>query len=165
LRAAPDPEVPPPDAPRAVAPSPSPSRPDLAGSGSPTHPFVISWPLLMAPQRPDAPTDAVDLPESITSLDGASVQISGFLAPPVQVETTRELLVMRNRWDGCCIGTPPTPYDCVEVSLAEPVAVRGKHLIQFGTVRGRLRVEPFLAGRFLLGLYRIEDGSVEGFGN
>jgi hypothetical protein len=119
----------------------------------------------MAPQRPDAPTDAVDLPESITSLDGASVQISGFLAPPVQVETTRELLVMRNRWDGCCIGIPPTPYDCVEVSLAEPVAVRGKHLIQFGTVRGRLRVEPFLAGRFLLGLYRIEVGSVEGFGN
>lgn len=109
--------------------------------------------------------DAVEIPASIRQLDGASVQISGYLAPPVAVDETGELLVMRNRWDGCCIGTPPTPYDCIEVTLTEKVPVRGKHLIQFGTVRGRLRVEPFMAGKFLLGLYRIEDGEVEGFGN
>ena len=138
---------------------------EITGAGSPTDPFKISWPLLMSPQRVDDPTAAVDLPASIKALDGATIEISGYLAPPVAVDETKELLVLKNRWDGCCIGTPPTPYDCIEVALAEPVRVRGKHLIQYGSVRGRLRVDPYLAGKFLLGLYRLEDAQVSGFGD
>jgi hypothetical protein len=42
-----------------------------------------------------------------------------------------------------------------------PIQVQGKHLFRFGTVKGRLVVEPFVAGSFLLGLYRLEDAVLE----
>ncbi len=172
------PVAPPPPSPPSLPPSPSPepiaridSRSirldgnfEISGAGSPADPFKINWPLLMSPQLPEDPTAAVAIPASIKSLDGATIEISGYLAPPVAVDETKELLVLKNRWDGCCIGTPPTPYDCIEVTLTEPVRVRGKHLIQYGSVRGRLRVEPFMVGKFLLGLYRLEDSQVFGFG-
>ena len=97
-------------------------------------------------------------------LNGAYVRISGFIAFPLIVTESSECLVMLNQWDGCCIGTPPTPFDCIEVRLDKAVPIKGKHLIQYGTIRGLLRVEPFSAGKYLLGLYRIEHGQVEGFG-
>lgn len=118
----------------------------------------------MSAQPPGGDDDALVLPPDVARYDGTHIEVSGFLAPPVAVDQTTELLVMRNRWDGCCIGTPPTPFDCIEVRLMESVPVRGRHLISFGTVRGRLRIEPFRVGTYLLGLYRIEEGTVEGFG-
>jgi hypothetical protein len=39
--------------------------------------------------------------------------------------------------------------------------VQGQHLFRFGTIRGRLSIEPFVAGTFLLGLYRLEDAVME----
>jgi hypothetical protein len=39
--------------------------------------------------------------------------------------------------------------------------VQGKHLFRFGTITGRLEVEPFVAGTFLLGLYRLQDAVLE----
>ena len=137
---------------------------DASGTGSERDPYRINWPLLMSAERGAAPDGAITVPSAITRYDGTHVEISGYLAPPVAVDQTSELLVMRNRWDGCCIGTPPTAFDCVEVTLAQSVPVRGRHLIAYGTIRGRLRIEPFRVGRYLLGLYRIEEGSVDGFG-
>ncbi len=118
----------------------------------------------MSAQAGEGPDGTLVVPNDIARFDGTSIEISGYLAPPVACEETSELLVMQKRWDGCCIGTPPTPFDCVEVRLEQPVAVRGKHLIQYGTVRGILRIEPFYVGTFMLGLYRIEHGQVDGFG-
>lgn len=137
---------------------------DVSGTGSTSDPYRVTWPLMMSAHNDAAPAGQVILPKYISILDGTSIEISGYLAPPVATDFTSELLVMRNRWDGCCIGTPPTPFDCIEVRLEKSVAVRGKHLIQYGTIRGTLRIEPFAAGKFLLGLYRIEHGEVEGFG-
>jgi len=137
---------------------------DASGTGSERDPYRINWPLLMAAERGAAADGAITVPPAIARYDGTHVEISGYLAPPVAVEQTSELLVMRNRWDGCCIGTPPTAFDCVEVTLTKSVPVRGRHLIAYGTIRGRLRIEPFRVGRYLLGLYRIEEGSVDGFG-
>lgn len=137
---------------------------DVIGSGSSADPYRITWPLLMSAQSGSNPDAPVRVPDYLKLLDGTWVEISGYLAPPVISERTRDLLVMRNRWDGCCIGTPPTPYDCIEVRLSEEVPVRGKHLIQFGSVRGVLHIEPFTAGNFLLGLYRIDQGEAQGFG-
>jgi len=135
-----------------------------SGTGSERDPYRLNWPLLMAAERGDEPDGSITVPDRIARYDGTYVEISGYLAPPVAVDRTSELLVMRNRWDGCCIGTPPTPFDCVEVTLSQSVPVRGRHLISYGTIRGRLRIEPFRVGRFLLGLYRIEEGTVDGFG-
>ncbi len=137
---------------------------DVSGTGSTADPYKITWPLMMSAQSGATPDGAISVPKYISLLDGTSIEISGYLAPPVACDLTEELLVMRNRWDGCCIGTPPTPFDCIEVRLDKAVPIKGKHLIQYGTIRGVLRIEPFSAGKYLLGLYRIEHGQVEGFG-
>ena len=129
----------------------------VTGSGSEQDPFTVSWSLLAsASESIDPAAGRMDPPPHIAFLNGQWVQISGFLAPPLWGEQTTELLVMKNRWDGCCIGLPPTPFDCIEATLAEPIKLGAKHSISFGTVRGRLAVEPFKAGAFLIGLYRLE---------
>ncbi len=173
--AAPDPQpaaappvqtVLPPDPKLAAEPPPqSAAQPSslFPGTGSTTDPYRVNWPLLKAADAGAQRDGSVIVPKDIALLDGTSVEISGYLAAPVARDETDELLVMQKRWDGCCIGTPPTPFDCIEVRLDQSVTVRGRHLIQFGTVRGVLRIEPFTAGRFLLGLYRIEHGTVDGF--
>jgi hypothetical protein len=133
----------------------------VSGSGSEQDPLVLSWPLLAsASEAIDASRGRTVAPPHIGFLNGQWVQISAFLAPPLWGERTSELLVMKNRWDGCCIGLPPTPFDCIEAALAAPITLGAKHSISFGTVRGRLVVEPFAAGAFLIGLYRLEDASV-----
>lgn len=134
------------------------------GTGSERDPYRLNWPILMAAERSVGADGDITVPSNIARYDGTHVEISGYLAPPVAVDQTSELLVMRNRWDGCCIGTPPTAFDCIEVALSQSVSVRGRHLISYGTIRGRMRIEPFRVGRFLLALYRIEEGTVDGFG-
>ena len=137
---------------------------DISGTGSISDPYKITWPLMLSAQSGMGSDGVIAVPKYISLLDGTSIEISGYLAPPVARDLTEELLVMRNRWDGCCIGTPPTPFDCIEVRLDKAIPIKGKHLIQYGTIRGILRVEPFSAGKYLLGLYRIEHGQVEGSG-
>lgn len=134
----------------------------VPGSGSEQDPFVLTWPLLAsASDTLDPASGRLVPPPHITFLSGQWVQISAFLAPPLWGEKTSELLVMKNRWDGCCIGLPPTPFDCIEASLAAPITLGAKHSISFGTVRGRLVVEPFTAGSFLIGLYRLESAQID----
>ncbi|MFM8784223.1 MAG: hypothetical protein ACKOFI_03525 [Phycisphaerales bacterium] len=36
-----------------------------------------------------------------------------------------------------------------------------EQLFRFGTITGRLEVEPFVAGSFLLGLYRLQEAVME----
>ncbi|MFM7807167.1 MAG: hypothetical protein ACKPEA_04455, partial [Planctomycetota bacterium] len=135
----------------------------LTGSGSEQDPFVIGWPLLFsASETIDAATGAMTAPGHIDFLNGQWVQISGFLAPPLWGVQTSELLVMKNRWDGCCIGLPPTAFDCIEAQLAEPMKLGAQHSISFGVMRGRLLVQPFSAGGFLIGLYRLEAARIDG---
>ncbi|NBV63301.1 MAG: hypothetical protein EBR71_02290, partial [Planctomycetes bacterium] len=111
----------------------------LTGSGSEQDPFVIGWPLLFsANETIDAKADRLAVPPRIDFLNGQWVQISGFLAPPLWGVQTKELLVMKNRWDGCCIGLPPTPFDCIEAELATPIKLGAQHTISFGVIRGRL---------------------------
>jgi hypothetical protein len=68
---------------------------------------------------------------------------------------------MLNQWDGCCIGVPPTPYDAIEVRLASEIRGWTKHTINFGSIEGILRVEPYLVENWLVGLYLIEDGKLD----
>ncbi|MFM1830404.1 MAG: hypothetical protein RLZZ558_744 [Planctomycetota bacterium] len=133
----------------------------MLGAGTQADPFRISWPLLAsAGEVIDVKAGRLQPPPQIDFLNGQWVQIDAYLAPPLWGEETRELLVMFNRWDGCCIGLPPTALDCIEASLAEPLKLGQQHSISFGTVRGRLVVEPFATGGFLLGLYRLEEASL-----
>jgi len=142
----------------------------ILGSGSENDPFRIGWPLLISasetidttPVKSTGGNNAVRItpPKRVDFLNGQWVQVNGFLAPPLWGEQTSELLVMKNRWDGCCIGLPPTAFDCIEATLRAPVKLGQKHSISFGTLRGQLKVEPFVAGGFLIGLYRLEDAMI-----
>ena len=68
---------------------------------------------------------------------------------------------MRNASDGCCIGVTPTPYDAIEVTLAEPMTDSTRFGNLYGSIEGIFKVDPFMRRDWLLGLYRIEGGSVE----
>ena len=134
----------------------------IRGSGTEADPYQVSWELLASSsQGVDAAAGHYEIPGRIADLRGAWVRISGYWAPPLQVHEAREAMVMLNKWDGCCIGLPPTPFDSIEASFVQPIAVKGKHLFRFGTFKGRLAVEPFVAGTFLLGLYRLQDAVLE----
>ena len=80
------------------------------------------------------------------------------LFPLMSLETT-EVLLMRNQWDGCCIGVPPTPYDAVEVKLAKP-ADRRDSLVSFVTLEGVLDVDPYVNRDFLLGLFTMSEAAL-----
>lgn len=154
----PPPPPPPPAAPKAPA-IPADAAPTL-GRGTEAEPFRINWDLLALGRDAVRDDGSLALPPGLLAVDGAWIEIDGYFAAPLAVETTRELLVMLNRWDGCCIGVPPTAFDCIETTLAEPIELRGRHQIRFGPVRGVLRIEPFRVGDLLLGLYRLESASL-----
>jgi hypothetical protein len=134
----------------------------VRGKGTESDPFQITWDMLAsASVGVDAAAGKYVLPGRIADLRGAWVRISGYWAPPLQVFEAKEAMVMLNKWDGCCIGLPPTPFDSIEAAFAAPIAVKGMHVYRYGTIKGRMQVEPFAAGSFLLGLYRLEDAVME----
>jgi hypothetical protein len=136
---------------------------EIRGAGTQADPYVVSWGCLASAQDTYVPRlQENDLPQRIAMLDGAWVRIEGYLAFPLMVSETKELLVMLNQWDGCCIGVPPTPYDAIEVKLQEPAKRGGKHAtFNFGAVEGRLKVEPYLVESWLVGLYLLEDAQLK----
>ncbi len=134
----------------------------ITGNGRVDDPYRISWELLTsASSTIDPTTHALTPPPWVRLLDGTSIEISGYYSTALRVSSARNLLLTLNRWDGCCIGLPPTPFDAIDMTMREPIPMPGLHLFRFGTFRGRLVVEPFETGGFLLGLYRLEDATFE----
>lgn len=126
----------------------------VTGAGTRQDPYVLPWELLASANKTFNPSRGrLVLPERVTMFDGSWVVLEGNLAIPFAERYVSELLMMRHPWDGCCLGVPPTPYDAIEVSLAAPLSSRP----QFGRVLGKLRVEPFVRGQWLYGLYVMED--------
>ena len=138
---------------------------EIRGEGTATKPYRVSWECLASASETYVPRlQQREIPQRIAMLDGKVVEVEGYLAFPLMVSETKELLVMLNQWDGCCIGVPPTPYDAVEVKLTEPAKRGGKHAsFNFGGVRGTLKVDPYLVENWLVGLYVMENAQmVEG---
>lgn len=142
-----------------------PSAPSAAtmppGAGTERQPFRVSWELLGQASghvRGDGTFDA--MPRTLELLGGTWIELSGYYAPAIIAPSTDELVLMLNRWDGCCIGLPPTPYDSALVKTRTPIDFSLQHQIRFGTLRGRLVLEPFALGGLVLGLYRIEDAEL-----
>ena len=138
---------------------------EIRGEGTAERPYRVSWECLASASESYIPRlSEHDLPQRVAMLDGAWVQVEGYLAFPLMVSETKELLVMLNQWDGCCIGVPPTPYDAIEVKLLEPAKRSGAHAtFNFGGVKGKLKIDPYLVENWLVGLYLLEDASmVEG---
>lgn len=125
----------------------------VRGSGTEADPYVLPWSLMMSASETFNPSRGkLVLPERVTMFDGKWVRFEGNLAIPFAERFVRELLMMQHPWDGCCLGVPPTPYDAIEVALAAPIESRP----QFGVVSGRLKVDPFVRGQWLYGMYLME---------
>lgn len=134
----------------------------LRGNGTERDPYTISWELLASARSTiDAAKGELDPPAHIELLDGAWVRLDGYYSSPLLEETVDEVLLTLNRWDGCCIGLPPTPFDCIETGLRKPINMRSRHLVRFGTVTGRMKVRPFAIGNWLMGLYQLEDATLD----
>lgn len=134
----------------------------IKGKGTREDPYLVSWPLLISASETYQPRlGERGIPQRVALLDGKWVRISGFVAFPIVAADPRELLVMLNQWDGCCIGVPPTPFDAIEVRLAAPPGHRLTRIALYGSVTGRLSVEPYLADNWLIGLYLMDDALLE----
>jgi hypothetical protein len=133
----------------------------ISGDGSAETPYEVSWEFLSSAQDSYVPRlGEKKIPARIAFLSGKRVRISGYLAFPLVAPTSSECLVMLNQWDGCCIGIPPTPYDAIEVKLAQELKGWKKHTLNFGAVEGTLKVEPYLVENWLVGLYLLESAKV-----
>lgn len=129
----------------------------VTGSGTQADPYLLPWELLMSAGETFNPARGkLVLPERVLLFDGRWVRFEGNLAIPFAERFISELLLMQHPWDGCCLGVPPTPYDAIEVSLAAPIESRP----QFGVVTGRLKVDPFVRGKWLYGMYLMESASL-----
>ncbi len=136
----------------------------VKGAGTEASPYELPWDLMASAGRSYAPEKGLtQLPAWAMELDGKWVRVRGYLLLPVMAADTKELLVMLNQWDGCCIGVPPSPYDAAEVRLSRSVdeSVGGAGFVNYGTIKGKLDVDPYIVGGWLLGLYVIEGAEVE----
>jgi hypothetical protein len=129
----------------------------IKGDGSATRPYVLNWESLRAVEKMYNPKKGKDqLPDWLDLLDGKQVQIEGHTLVPVIATTTRELIVMMNPWDGCCIGIPPSPYDAIEVTLDHDVDF-GNSAVGFGQVEGVFILDPYVVDGWVLGIFIIEE--------
>ncbi len=133
----------------------------IRGAGTEADPYEVSWELLVSASETYQPRLGKSrLPERIALLNGKYVRVTGYVAFPVMAMEQNELLSMRNMWDGCCIGVPPTPYDAIEVKLKN--AATGKErFTAFGVLEGLFKVDPYVKGNWLLGLYLMEQAQIK----
>lgn len=133
----------------------------IPGSGTKADPYVVDFDTLVAVEQSYSPRDEgkTEVPAWIKQLDGKHVSITGFIAFPFLAATAEECMVMLNQWDGCCIGVPPTPYDAVEVQLADSLDLQ-KGIPNYGTINGVFRTDPYLVNGWLIGLYIMEDAEL-----
>lgn len=135
----------------------------IRGEGTAAKPYVVPWDLLVSAQDTYQPRlGKTEVPERIAMLDGKQVKITGYIAFPLMVSQANELLLMMNQWDGCCVGVPPTPYDGIEVRLSRAVpASSGINVFHYGSITGTFKVDPYIVNNWLVGLFMIEEASLE----
>ena len=133
----------------------------IPGAGTQANPYRVEWDLLASAAQSYRPNlNERKIPQRIAALDGAWVEVSGYVAFPLPQDTS-EMIVMLNQWDGCCIGVPPTPYDAIEVKLDEAAQPGQRHTLKYGTVTGEFVVEPYLIENWLVGLYLMNNAKVK----
>lgn len=132
----------------------------VRGTGSASDPLIVPWELLVSASESYRPRSGLkEMPRRVADLKGKHVRVTGYALFPLMSLETTEVLLMRNQWDGCCIGVPPTPYDAVEVKLAKP-ADRKDSLVSFVTLEGVLDVDPYVNRDFLLGLFTMSEAAL-----
>ncbi|MEI6023959.1 MAG: DUF3299 domain-containing protein [Phycisphaerales bacterium] len=134
----------------------------ITGAGTMEDPYRVTWECLTSASQTYIPRlQQNNIPQRVAMLDGKWIRIEGYMAFPLMLQESSEILAMLNQWDGCCIGVPPTPYDAIEVKLSVPVKPGRRHTYNFGTVTGKFKVDPYLVENWLVGLYQLESASLQ----
>ena len=133
----------------------------IAGKGTKEEPYALPWEFLVALREAYSPREGRKaIPDHFAYFEGTYIQIRGYLQFPLASPEPTECLVMLNQWDGCCIGVPPTPYDAIEVALSVPATQAEKFAVE-GRIVGKLDIDPYLVGNWLIGLYLLGDATVD----
>jgi hypothetical protein len=133
----------------------------VTGSGTQRDPYVLPWSLIESAQETYNPRlGKLRIPQRLAVFDGTYVRISGYIAFPITTSDPKEMLVMLNQWDGCCIGVPPTAYDAIEVRLLRGASTAERAAVH-GTLTGRFKIEPYEDSGWLLGLYILDEGELQ----
>lgn len=133
----------------------------IAGKGTKEEPYALPWDFLVAIREAYSPREGRKaIPDHFAFFEGKYVAISGYLQFPLASPEPTECLIMLNQWDGCCIGVPPTPYDAIEVALSVPATQAEKFAVE-GRIVGKLDIDPYLVGNWLIGLYLLGDGTLD----
>lgn len=132
----------------------------VPGDGTAESPYRVPWDVLASASRTYNPrAGQTELPAWTAALDDKQIVITGFPLFPVLTGSADEGLVMLNEWDGCCIGIPPTPFDCIEVRFTEAVDLARGSPRQM-TLAGRFEADPYIVQNWLVGLYLLHDAKV-----
>ena len=130
----------------------------VKGEGTKEKPYEITWELLTSvDQSFDPHAGKNKIPNRIAMLQDKYVKFGGYIAFPMNMQQPKELLLMLNQWDGCCIGVPPTPYDAIEVTLNKSVTGEDRFSTT-GSVVGKMGIKPYVVGDWLVGLYIMDSG-------
>jgi hypothetical protein len=137
----------------------------VKGEGTLENPYQVTWELLTSVDAEfDPHAGKKKLPYRIAMLHDKYIKLGGFIAFPMNMQQPKELLLMLNQWDGCCIGVPPTPYDAIEVTLDTMVEGEDRFATN-GSLIGKFQVKPYVVGDWLVGLYVMDRGGLKvGFG-
>lgn len=135
---------------------------EVKGKGTREDPYQVTWEHLTSAYETYRPKeDKTEIPEHIAMLHDTYVRITGYLAFPMLEGEVDEALVMLNQWDGCCLGVPPSPYDSIEVKMEVTMFAERGPSTPFGAVTGKIRIDPYLVNGWLVGLYIMEEASIE----
>ncbi|MBL9148303.1 MAG: hypothetical protein JNM94_06370 [Phycisphaerae bacterium] len=134
----------------------------VRGKGTQESPYIVSWDYLLSAMDSYQPRNGQNaMPQRIAMLDGKWVTVEGFFIFPLASTEVKQSIIAMNRWDGCCIGVPPTAYDAIEATLLEPMALnRAQHQILYGQATGIFRVEPYVIDSWLVGLYLLDGATM-----
>lgn len=112
--------------------------------------------LNMDPVTPDAVSW---MPEWMTSLNGKTVRIRGFMYPPFMAEDLERFVLLRDNKE-CCYGPGAKIYDSIEVRMKPGTTTDYVSFDRSFDVVGRLKIDLQSAGSSVYALYIIEDASV-----
>ncbi|MEM0984404.1 MAG: hypothetical protein AAGI17_10690 [Planctomycetota bacterium] len=134
----------------------------ITGAGTKESPYLVPWDLLVSASSSYEPRLGLEeIPAWAKHMDGKVVTLAGYLLLPMGGGAAQDILAMRNQWDGCCIGTPPTPYDAVEVRLSESIdTFSTPGLTSYGSVTGTFKTDPYVVNGWLLGMYLMDNAYI-----
>jgi hypothetical protein len=127
---------------------------------APSGPLKTSFKVLAGFHLPDAIFKAKPghvrafIPESIRSLDGREVALTGFMLPlRIHNRLVTEFMLLRTQ-NTCCFGIPPELHEVVEVlKIDTPTKVLMDTPV---TVVGHLHVRERWEGTFLCSIYQMD---------